>query len=113
MKNKIKEVHDYFIDKLTKGKFKVKGICEYHIGLLIDDEYLFIIWSCNEDYSIKTIQRYFQCRYDYSFMDLNFSIKNKKTMWSKIKPIIKEYNDTIVLEKKKLQFEQLKKELNK
>ena len=111
MKTKIKEVHDYFRDKLIKGDFKVEQIKSHEIYLIIDNEYLFVIWSSNKDYGIQT--RGADTLNKGSFIDITFRFKDKKALWGKIKPIIKKNNDTVVLKAKELEFEKLKKELNK
>ena len=113
MKTKIKEVHDYFRDKLIKGDFKVRSIEEYYILLIIDGEYLFVIWSANESYALRAESCFINRRFEYSFMDINFREKDKISLWGKIKLIIKKHNDTVVLKAKELEFEKLKKELNK
>lgn len=113
MKTKIKEVHDYFRDKLIKGDFKVRLIKEHYILLIIDGKYLFVIWSANEAFAIRTESCYINSCFEYSFMNLNLREKDKKAIWGKIKPIIKKHNDTVVLKAKELEFEKLKKELNK
>ena len=119
MKTKIKEVHDYFRNKLIKGEFESDKIDEHHINLMIDNKYLFVIWIANEAYGIKTERRIYVypvtgvMEYMYSFMNLTFRESDKKTLWSKLKPIIKKYNDTILLAEKKRTFERLKRELNK
>lgn len=113
MKTKIKEVHDYFRDKLIKGNFKVKLIQEHNILLIIDNKYLFIIWVANQDYGIHTDYCLIESESKFSFMDINFREKDKKAIWGKLKPIIKKHNDTVVLKAKELEFEKLKKELNK
>lgn len=111
METKIKEVHNYFRDKLINGDFKVDKIKSHEICLIIDNEYLFIIWSANKDYGVQT--RGADTLNKGSFMDLIFSDKDKKTIWGKLKPIIKKHNDTVILKEKKYQYEKLKKELGK
>lgn len=111
MKTKIKEVHDYFRDKLINGDFKVDRIVSHEIYLIVDNKYPFIIWSANKDYGLQTQGA--DTLNKGSFMDINFREEDKKALWGKIKPIIKKYNDTIVLKTKELEFEKLKKELNK
>lgn len=47
MKEKIKEIQDYFKEKLLKGDYKVTSIEEHTCTVLIDDECTFIIWMAN------------------------------------------------------------------
>ena len=110
-KKKIKEVHDYFRDKLVTGDFEVKKIEEYTISLIIDKEYLFRIWTATEDFGIQTYGTGTDAMKKNSFMSITFREKDKKALWSKLKPIIKKHNDTVILAEKKRTFEQLKKEL--
>ena len=110
-KKKIKEVHDYFRDKLVTGDFEVKEIKTHTISLIIDKEYFFRIWTSSEDFAIGTYATGTDALNNNNFMSITFRVKDKKALWSKLKPIIKKYNDTVVLAEKKETFEQLKKEL--
>ena len=47
IENKIKEIKDYFIDKVKKGEYKVVKIETHTATIIIDDKYEFEMWICN------------------------------------------------------------------
>ena len=49
MKEKIKEIQDYFKDKILSEDFEVSEVSEHVTTLLVDGEYKFNIWTGNID----------------------------------------------------------------
>ena len=49
MENKIKEVQDYFANKILHEQFEVTQIQEFFVSILIDKKYKFDIWVGRED----------------------------------------------------------------
>jgi hypothetical protein len=107
MKEKIKEVEKYFKQKLISGDFAVTKITCYEIILLIDDDYVFILWIASGLESLRINDAVGSI----SFMNLQFTQAEIKQLWSIVEPIIKKYNKDVLLKKKTEQFYELKKEL--
>lgn len=97
----ITSVHDYFRAKLVKGEFETDRQNEFHVDAIIDNEYRFTIWWANEEYGIKT--------YEGSFMKLNLKVKDKKSIWSKLRKIKKELVDKEVEQNEREILDRLKK----
>lgn len=97
----ITSVHDYFIAKLVKGEFEIDRQNEFHVDVIVDNDYRFTIWWANEDYGIKT--------YHGSFMELNFKVKDKKSIWSKLRKMKKELVDKEIERNEREIFNRLKK----
>lgn len=52
MKAKIKEVHDYFREKICSGEFEISKKSGYTFSILIDGSYVFNIWLANGENSV-------------------------------------------------------------
>ena len=81
---KIKEVQDYFRDKLVNGDYVEIQNDSYKLWVQIDEEYIFILWIANGVSHLHTT-------YDLndggcnvsSFMKLELSDSDKEKIWSK------------------------------
>lgn len=100
IESKIKEVHDYFKNKIVSGDFTEKNIDSYRMSILVDGKYPFTVWIANGDYGIGTCNSF--C--DENFMTIKFNAKDKKILWGKIKARISER----VLDIEKAEYERLK-----
>jgi hypothetical protein len=99
MKTKIKEVQDYFAQKIYNCDFKIIKSDENFVEILIDDKFNFSIWKIY----CETYNGVGGC-----FMELN--LDKEKTLKS-----IKWVNDNdllITTEAKTKEYNKLKKELN-
>lgn len=101
-KEVIHSVHDYFRDKLVSGNFKVVSINDHTIIVKIDDEFTFSIWHANKDYGIETYAN------EANQMLINFRVKDKAKLWSKIKKILGDKIDKKREAEEKRQYEILK-----
>jgi len=54
MKNKIKEVQNYFADKIARGLYKVEKCDKYSIDVTVDKEYTFCLWVANGGGAFRT-----------------------------------------------------------
>ena len=108
METKIKEVQDYFRNKLTKGDFIIKEFSEQTTTVLIDDLYNFTIWTGNKDYGIEL----YKFGSESNFMQFSLLESDKKAIWNKLKGPIKTWKEVILKRKKMKEFNRLKKELN-
>jgi len=84
MKDKIKEVEDYFKTKLLNGDYEITKRDQYIYTVLIDNKYIFAIWVsgdvCNRDIYVMR-DNYIQISFD--------TIEEKQTLHSKL---YKDYN---------------------
>ena len=108
MKTKIKEIQDYFKQKLLNSEFDVKIISEHYIELTIDKLYDFTIWTANLgiQYSCR------QYKYGFNFLELNLSQENKEDLKNILKPIIVKFKKDLLLVEKTKELELLKSEIN-
>ena len=109
METKIQEVHDYFRDKLINGNFEITKIKKHHINLLIDNKYPFSIWIANMDYGICT---YGDMVDAFSYMNISFRVKDKLSLWRKLKPHLDLKTNKELRRDKMIEYNRLKKELN-
>lgn len=100
----LKEIHDYFRDKIVDGEYEVIKKEEHTWRVLIDG-YTFVLWIANEDFGFATYI------FGDNFMALNFTVKQREKGWRKINKLIKEYNSTSLLSEKREQLNKLTKEL--
>ena len=82
MEAKIKEVQDYFKNKIFSNDFEVVEIDKYTMQILIDSKYNFRIWISNgansiELYSMASI---------LNFIHLDFDTEEKELVWLVLKP---------------------------
>ncbi len=103
MEAKIKEVHDYFKGKIINGEYKVVKRGDHVWNLMVDGKYEFRLWIANDGYNFSA--------YDGSFMPLKLTVKEQLKGWTKIKKLIKEWEQTTQKREKTKQFNKLKKEL--
>ena len=47
LKNQIKEVQDYFKNKIIDGEYKVNKVDDYSLQVTVDGEYEFCLWTSN------------------------------------------------------------------
>ena len=76
----IKQVNDYFVNKIIDEAFKIQAVREYDCTILIDNKYLFNIYFGSTD------PIFFRTLVD-NFMNLEFTKEQKETLY----PIFKNY----------------------
>jgi hypothetical protein len=101
MKNKIKEVQNYFSDKLARGLYKVEEISEHTIKVIVDKEYHFALWVANGEsaFSIWNIQT--------NFIHVNFTDKQKVSGYKHAFKHRQGWEDTELRDKELKQLETL------
>lgn len=109
MEAKIKEVQDYFKNKLLSNNFEVQETRECTIDLLVDSKYLFVIWTGNLHLT-KYRKNYSNT---LSFMDLEFTDDESIELTKILRPIILKYKKDVLIEEKKQELERLINETNK
>jgi hypothetical protein len=101
MKEKIKEINDYFVNRLVNGEYVVQSSEAFRVIVLIDD-YRFDIWTANGPDNVSTNTAIHE-----SFMHLEFTPAEKHMIYSNLKNYMLEETT-----KQKLkEYEALKKEL--
>lgn len=106
MKEKIKEVQRYFIDKLLNSDFKVINCSEFFLSIKIDNEYVFYIWTKNGP-SCRTTDM--DSASNRSFIILDMSIEEKTLLYNITEPIVYEYYQRKADELEREKYEELKK----
>lgn len=106
MKEKIKEIQDYFIAKILANEFEVTKIGEHVLELIVDGEYKFAIWIANSPDN----RRPYHASYEY-FIQLKFNQKQALKCHSILKKRIDDYRNITLRKEKEILFLKLKKEL--
>lgn len=83
MKDKIKEVQDYFIDKMIAKEYKVTETKDSSLKIMIDDRYFFWLWAYN---SYDTVSIFL---IEENFMYLEFTDEQKKILFDNFREDIK------------------------
>lgn len=84
MKTQIKEVQDYFINKIVAGDYEVLEVSSKEIGkILIDNEFEFSIW-------IGTSSKYLEIfRFYFNFMQLpDFTTEQQEILFERFSKLI-------------------------
>lgn len=108
MKKQIKEVQDYFKNKLFSNDFDIAKIGEYNIELVIDEDYKFVFWIGNIDIPHTRKQNSDKI----SFMDLQFANDEAVKFHELLLPVINQYRKDTLLIQKRNELEQLENELS-
>ncbi len=107
MKQKIKEVHDYFKNKLLENDCEIIEMKEHTCKVSIDKEYNFTIWTGNFTYPDH-------CKLysgSYNFIHINFSSKESKKLHSNFKSRVNKFKKETLLKEKQKEVETLQKQL--
>ena len=72
MKDQIKQVHDYFRDKIVNGDYEIIKLEQHTADILIDGEYKFTLWIANGNYSFGTYER------SENTMQIAFRVKDRE-----------------------------------
>src|SRR5690554_6914070 len=109
LNSRIKELNDYFVNKLVNGEYEVVESDRYTVMVNIDG-YRFIIWIGNEGSNLQTYGQGF----DSNFMELFFDSDQKSMVY---KNLTRDEKSKMFLmeeiENKEKEIEQLKSRLNK
>lgn len=110
MNDKIIQVHDYFLDRLTKGSFEIVKMTEYHVTVNIDVDYIgykFVIWIANGKDHLCT----YAISENHSFMNLVFDDYYREKLWAKLEGEINIWKRDELLAKKRKELKELEEEL--
>lgn len=108
LKIRIKELNDYFAEKLVNGEYEVKGRGKFMIVVNIDG-YRFNIWIANGGLNVQTYGSGFKG----NFMELFFSKEQKSTIYKNLTGDDYKISLMAEIENKEKEIEQLKSKLSK
>lgn len=106
MKNKIKEVHDYFKNKVISGDYEVINNKYHTMQILIDSEYPFSLWMANKGYSFGVYSG------ESNTMELKFEKEEAEKAYKVADIIHAKYKRNVLLAIKKRELEELERELS-
>lgn len=106
MEEKIKEVQEYFINKIVKHDYEIKDFNEYTCTISIDQKYCFTLWIANDFY----IHQY-RSNGDNCFVLREFKQKEKDRIANYLRKVIGNKLEEKEKEKKLAEYERLKLEL--
>lgn len=101
MKDKVKEVQDYFIDKMIAKQYDVIKTEDCRIKIIINDKYSFWLWAYN---SYDTVSIFL---IEENFMYLEFTDEQKKILFDNFREDIKLGEEA----KKQLEIKELEDKL--
>ena len=84
METKIKEVQDYFVNKIVKGEYTLERVSHPTATIIIDDRYHFNLWISNGAKYFETYDPYF------NFIPIEFTDKEKEIALSVFKDKVRE-----------------------
>ena len=108
LKSKIKELNDYFVEKLVNGEYKVVESGKYTVVVNIDG-YKFNIWIANGDLKVQTYGQGFNS----NFMELVFNSGQKSIIYKNLKRDESKMALMAEIANKEWEVEQLKIRLSK
>lgn len=108
LKIRIKELNDYFAEKLVNGEYEVKGRDKFMIVVNIDG-YRFSIWISNGSSKVQT----YWLGLKGNFMELSFNDGQKKTIYENLTGDDYKISLMAEIENKEKEIEQLKSKLSK
>ena len=79
---KIKEIQEYFKNKLISGDYEILYADHYRIHVIIDSKYVFVLWIANGESHLKIDYDYKFTKDVISFMDIGFTAAERKKIWS-------------------------------
>jgi len=101
VKAKLKELNDYFRDKIVAGEYEVTERDTHGQKIKIDGEFVFCLWVCNGSDFLETYGT-------QNTININFRSSDRLKAWTIIKKDRAETVDKEKDEKEKAEFERLK-----
>jgi len=86
MESKIKEVEEYFKQKIVEGEYKVVDRTQYVVNILVDNKYTFNLWVAS---SYQNFEPYNEFDSE-NFMYLHFKLKEKGEAWHNLEKLHQE-----------------------
>lgn len=108
LKSKIKELNDYFVEKLVNGEYEVEERSKYTVMVDVDG-YRFNIWIGNKWSNLQTYGQGFNS----NFMELVFKRDQKSIIYKNLTRDKSRIDLMEEIENKEMEIEQLKSRLSK
>lgn len=108
LKSRVKELNDYFVEKLVNGEYEVVESDKYKIMVNVNG-YKFNIWIANGESYVQTYGQGFKG----NFMKLFFSKEQKSTIYKNLTGDDYKISLMAEIENKEKEIEQLKSKLSK
>ena len=108
LKKQIKEVQDYFRNKIVDGEYKVIAADDYTLTIAVtnfDEEYKFCLWTANGEDMFRLYEGMF------NFVELEFSEAEQTLAFAKCEEARAQAWEDKVRPQKLKQLEKLQKEL--
>jgi len=102
MESKIKEVEEYFKQKIVEGEYKVVDRTQYVVNILVDNKYTFNLWVASGYHNFEPYNEFDS----ENFMYLRFTLKEKREAWHNLEKLHQEK-----VEDKKGRLEKEKQEI--
>ena len=109
IEEKIKEVENYFIDKVVNGDYEFIGCNEHVAEIVIDKKYLFELWIANGAEHFKFYGQIIPGKKDLCFRNA----KQRNTARKIMMEIVKNHRKKVVKVEKEQQIKKLKRELKR
>ena len=106
MQKQIKEIQDYFKQKILNNEFEIKEIRPHVMEILVDREYRFSLWISN--YGCDNYLTLFSD--SYNFIDFIFSAEEKEKLHNIVIEPIKNYRKNILIKELEEELKLLKDE---
>jgi hypothetical protein len=101
----IKEIQDYFINKVVTGDYKVTEFDSHYLKITIDGKYDFCLWTINKAEYFSTYSG------SFNFIELPFTEEQKVEAFAKCEEVIAQNWESEIKPQKLKQLEELQKEL--
>lgn len=109
IENKLKEIGEYFCNKIIEGEYKFITCSEHTAKILIDEKYNFELWIANTPKdNFNFYETFISFNNEYLYLKTQ---KERIAAWSKMKPHITKYKNTALKREKQKQLNRLQKEL--
>lgn len=106
IKVKIKEVQDYFKQRIFNGEFTIESWDKYTALILVDGQYNFAFWignnrdNCKQYFGLKT-----------NFITINTTIHENRKIWAQLNKQLKPLRKQADRKEKMQKYLELQKEL--
>lgn len=109
---KLKEVNEYFKNKVLKGDYEFLECTEHTASVLIDQKHKFTFWTSNDPK--YNFDFYMLEPNEYGYIGLKLTTQEERlTSWRKMKPHVLKYKNEILKKKKQEELKRLEVELSK
>ena len=111
MKDQIKQVQEYFKNKIIEGDFEIVNIGSHDMTIIVDEEYVFSMWIANGTSGYNQTSPLFDC--DPNFIKFGkLSESEQEEAFIHVKPAIIAHRKNKEIVEKQKQIEELKAEIN-